>query len=244
MSKTTKIIIASAAVFLIIILLVILKVRSSSPKNEESKSSQPEISTLPEPSPNEEKATVDNSSNAVEIKNTFNDFSKETPKSEDGYAFLRLVDKNQEPVSLDDFSKAVGMNVNPEIRKLLNPMDFNVISCSEKNGQNALGIVLNVKLFRGSYKGDLYSDEQSFMRNWEKSLLADTKNVLFPGVNFSDAELKGAEFKDGKYRYTDVVLPGGSRQSINYTIVFDSIIIATSFDCLDKIATSFEALEP
>jgi hypothetical protein len=244
MPNRKKIIITAVAVVLLTAFLVILKIWSSPQKKEENPSLQPEITALPTPSPNEERTTVQSPSNATEIKKTLDEFSADVPKNKDGYVFLRLVDKNQKPISLDDFSKAVGMNVNPEIRSLLNPMDFNIISCSDKNGKNALGIVLNVKLFRGSYKGNLYTDELAFMKNWEKSLLSDTKNVIFPGVNFSDAELKNTEFKDGKYRYTDIILSDGSKQSINYTIVFDSIIIATSFDCIDKIATSFEALEP
>jgi hypothetical protein len=93
---------------------------------------------------------------------------------------------------------------------------------------------MNVKLLP-DYKGNLYKDEMSFMKNWESTMFQDTRTILFPDANFTPQELQQKTvFKNGKYRYASISLTDNTQGSINYSLVDDFVVISNSVACLDK----------
>ena len=175
--------------------------------------------------------TVSDPNSNDSLKSAFSSFISDQSS---GLKWTEFRDSQNNPVSLGKFSSAVGLNVNSKILALLDPNNYDLFSCGFENGMKTSGLVINVKLVP-NYKGNLYQDEVAFIKNWESTILKDTRNVIFPGINFSQKDLEQkVVFKDGKYRYADIVLPDGKKSSLNYAILYDPIVISNSFDCLDK----------
>jgi len=173
---------------------------------------------------------VSNPTDKAVIWKAFNDFVSKNQSE----PFTRTVfqDANNKSVSLPNFASAVGLAINGNLNNLLDQTTFNLFSCPSAAGAKNIGLVVTLK-FMPDYKGNLYQDETAFMKAWEKTLLPDTHNLLLPTISFTPEQLsQPLVFKDGKYRYADVVLPDGSESSINYQVVEDYIILSTSAECL------------
>lgn len=156
------------------------------------------------------------------------------PSSDASLNWAEFYDNEKKHISLDTFSSSMGMKINRDVLNLLDHNNYAVFSCGSTDGMKNMGLYVNVRLMP-DYKGDLYGDEIRFMKDWESTMLEDTKNILFPGIDFSEKNLQQkVSFKDGKYRYAPIILPGGAKSSLNYTILYDPIIISNSVDCLDK----------
>lgn len=142
--------------------------------------------------------------------------------------------ENGSSASLGDFSQKTGISIYPELYSLLDDGKYAVFACGTGNGIRSSGLYLNLKLMP-EYEGNLYSDEVSFAKKWEPSMLKDLKRVIFPGIGFSDEQLsQRISFSDGKYRHAAVTLPDGKKSSLNYSIVDDYLLISNSEECLDK----------
>lgn len=182
---------------------------------------------------------------ADQIKKQFGDFTQRASREKTDSGLIRISVEENEIIPLGSFAKTMNLEINPKLKNLLDYNNYGVFFCSEKDSRKSFGLVLNMKLFRGTYSEDLYKDAKSYMREWEANIFRDTHTIIFPDAEFSKKELEQKlTFKDGTYRYADIVIPGGKTASINYNIVFDSIIIATSLDCMDKMTEAFETPEP
>lgn len=189
---------------------------------------------------------VDNPKNLNDINSAFSQsisqpVLEETKKHD--FQLIEFKGKDNQVISLDDFTKATGLKINPDIKNLLKSDDYFLFYCFLPTNQKSFGIVFRLKLFE-SYR-NLYSDEARWMKEWEKTILRDTYKIIFPDINFSEVELsQEVKFKDGKYRFAEIVLPNGSRSSINYSIIGDYTVITSSKECLDKINDYLEPIEP
>jgi len=251
-NKKTILIFISALLFLAIIiyLLSIWKKAPNNPSAPNTPFSNVPYSPAPvpvstEPTPNHGKITISDPSSSLDIKNSFDNFLTATQNdktSKNDTQWLVITDKKGSPVSLGAFSTSIGFKINPGISNLLNTNNYNIIYCSDGNKKD-YGLVVNVRLFPNN--PNIYQDMQRLMKDWEKTLFQDTHSVVFPDITFSQSDLdQKIEFKKGTYRYADILLPDKKQSSINYNIVFDSIIITSTLDCLKKASLNVETLEP
>ena len=174
---------------------------------------------------------VKDAKNADEIKVAFDEYVEAQSSSDQNKEIFwnRISDNNNQPVSLDDFSEAVGIKVDDKIDTLLDKNNYSLVVCSQDNGGKSYGLILTNKLFDNYL--NLYPDEVSFMKNWEKYMLRDLHAVLFPKTNFSQADLeKNLEFNDGKYRFAAIK----DNISIYYEIVDDYVVVTSSESCVSK----------
>ncbi len=241
MSKMKKIIIFSSLFIFLAIIIVMMIVR----KNDQKEGDLIQTQTVPV-ADNFEKIYLKEKENEQEIKENFKEYVQKelvANEVEKGYSQAQIVTPSGEVVGLEMFSQAMEIKINRNIKNILNQNDFALVKCQSENGRNMQGIILNVKLFKSF--PNLYEREKEWMREWERTILGDLHQILFPGIVFGESYLnKPLQFRDGKYRYAEVELPDGTRSSINYNIVFDSIIITTSLPCLEKISVDYETLEP
>jgi len=94
------------------------------------------------------------------------------------------------------------------------------------------------------YRGFTY-DVLDTMKVWEDTILPNLNTVLFPDIDFNEDSLnQKIEFRDGKYRYAEINLPGGEKGSINYDAIEYGIIVSVSPSCLDKVHPYYESVEP
>jgi len=187
---------------------------------------------------------VENLNDKNEIRSAFDKYVAEASQanvSAEGknYTKTQIRNKSGQIVALDGFLKSTDSTIYPKIWNLLKNDDYYLVNC----GQGNFGVMLNVKLFDDYW--NLYQDELAWMKEWEKSMFKDMHSIVFSGIPFDQKNLdQRTEFKSGKYRYADITLPDGTKGSLNYNIVFDSIIMTNSQDCLKKVSDDCETLEP
>lgn len=199
-------------------------------KNDEiQKNKDQEVRIVPKGGINE--VIISNNKELNLIKNGFK-FALE--HQTDDFEWFVFKEAEKENILVNDFFGALGGKLDPQLKNLLALDNFNLFSCVSNAEVKSIGILMNFKL-NPDYQGNLYQDEVDFMKNWEPSLFYDTQKIIFPEVEFTSNQLgQQLEFKDGKYRYALVTLPGGKNSSINYTIVDDYLLIANDPLCLDK----------
>lgn len=244
MDKNKLIIITGIAVALIIISLFLVnkffvsqKTDVSVPAQEDKAPSLP-VSEI-------KKQIVSDPENLNEINSAFlqsiNQPVTEKTKEYD-FQSIELKDKNNQLVLLDDFAEATSLKINPNMKDLLRNDNYFLFSCLLPTNKKSFGIAFRVKLF-DSYP-NLFPDEVRWMKEWEKTMLKDTRTIVFPDINFNETNLnQEIKFRDGQYRYAEVVLPDGSRSSINYTIIADYVVIVSSQECLGKMHNYLEPME-
>lgn len=154
----------------------------------------------------------------------------------------QIVDTRNKILPLNQFAAAMDIKINSTLNSFLDPYDYQLVRCADIPG--SAGLMLNLGLFPN--KLHLYTDAQKMMRNWESTLLEDTYPVIFPNAGFTtkSASNQILVFKDGQYRYAQVKLPNGTIGSINYSLIFDSITITNSPQCLAEVSAKVETLEP
>jgi hypothetical protein len=187
--------------------------------------------TSPSPSADQYPMDVPVVSSDEDIQKAFTDFAS---KEQAGpLEWLKFSDSKKQPISLDEFANAVGIKIKPQLKILLDSGSYELFICNDGDMTNH-GIVMNIRLIP-DYQGNLYRDEVRFMRAWESSLFRDTSKIIFPNANFTQDQLKQPiTFKDGDYRYANVVLPDNTAGTVNYNLVDDYVIISSSKDCLKK----------
>jgi len=179
------------------------------------------------------------------INQAVSDFNAKTLNGEDvspGYQQAVLVDENKKIIPLDKFESAQNISINKKLKSFLDQDDFQIANCNSAKAKG-IALILNVKLF--SNRPDISKEVAGAMKEWEPYILKDLHNYLYPDISFSEKQLgETLFFKQGKFRYAEVALSNGEKVSINYAIIFDSIIISNSPGCLDKIYESAETGEP
>jgi hypothetical protein len=239
-----KIIIAASAVFIFVFLALTLYFWDSS-KNQENKPvepapvANPQYPTIPPAVKKNSSApaiVVDNSNSQEEILKTVSQFNSKNIRDME---FTSITDKDKTVVPLDQLLSSTGANINPSLKNLLDFNNYYLISCGSNNGKKELGLVLDVKPLP-DYQGNLYQDELNIMKEWEPTMLRDMAKIIFPDINFSEEQLRQVlSFKDGTYRFSEVNLPNNKKDSLNYTLLDDFVIISNSVTCMDKTTKTF-----
>lgn len=155
-----------------------------------------------------------------------------------------IVDKNGQTILLKKFSELAGFKINTELEQIIDEKKYSLFFCSGKNNKKDFGLILNIGRFSKDDEKinsqNLENRIQDGLRKWEKTILKDLHPIIFPQINFNESQLnQNLVFKNGKYRYADVILPDGSLSSINYGNFGSPIIITTSLDCMDQATKSF-----
>ncbi len=235
-----KIVLIAISVLSIISIVVIAIAVYFDKKNNvfvEPKNDQQQLSEMPivERPVNNEISDIEKSekgSKENEIRDSFSKFVSSPISKETVW-----LDSAGTSAKLDEFAKAINLNIEDNLYSLLETNDYSNFVCSFSSQETfkGMGILLKIKLMEG-YEGDLYMDEVSFMKNWEKTMLQDVKSVIFPEISFSPEHLQQELMFDGKYqRYAKVRMPDDQVSSISYEIVDDFIIITNSVKCLNEI---------
>jgi len=150
--------------------------------------------------------------------------------------------KNNEQVSLTDFSSAAEIKIDSRFGKFLDEYNYDRIVCKNSASGLDYGLVINNKLF-DNYPS-LQQEELVILKSWEPTMLKDLHKLLYPGTEFTEQELsQSLVFKNGKYRYTEVALPENKKGSLNYHVLVDSIFFATSLECMDQASQAIESIE-
>jgi hypothetical protein len=243
--ESKKIIIAGITVFVFAFLALTFYFWNSSKKSEDKPAAPTPIANPQYPTggppvvkknSNAPVIIVENSNSQEDISKTVSQFSSKNIRDME---FTSVTDKDRIVVSLDQFLSSMEASVNPSLKNLLDLNNYYLISCGSNNGKKELGLVLDIKLLP-DYKGNLYQDELNIMKEWEPTMLGDIKNIIFPDVNFTQEQLKQTlNFKDGTYRFSEIVLPNNKKDSLNYTLLDDFVIISNSVACMDKTAKAF-----
>jgi hypothetical protein len=235
-----KLIIIGLAIFVVLFLSLTFYFWNSN--NKPAAPIAPENPQYPASSPTVKKndtapaVTVLDASSQEDISKTVSGFDSKTVK---GMEFTRVTDTNKNAIPLDQFLSSMSASVNPDLKNLLDPNKYYLVSCGENSGKKELGIVLDIKLL-SDYKGNLYQDELNIMKKWEPTMLSDLRKIIFPDANFTGEQLKQIlNFRDGKYRFSEINLPDNKKDSLNYTIIDDFVIISNSVPCMDKTTKAF-----
>jgi hypothetical protein len=154
----------------------------------------------------------------------------------------QVIDKNGQIIPLETFTSAMNFKINPDLNALLDNKDYQLVKCPES--PNSFGVLLNIRLFPD--RPNIYRETRAIMKNWESTIFQDTYPLLFPSANFNAESVASQKlsFRNDRYRNAEVTLPNGSKSSVNYDVVFDSIIITNSPSCLAKISALVETIEP
>jgi len=185
-----------------------------------------------------------NLENVEKARKIFENISRETVSDKTKKEGSKRIDfKNQKgsPIPLSDFEKALGVEVYPKLREYLSN-GYQVFYCPGMGEKKELGVFLQYNMEK-IYVGFTY-EVLEMMTGWENTILPNLHTVLFPGIDFSEDNLnQKIEFRDGKYRYAEIYLPGGDKGSINYDAIEYGIIVAVSPSCLDKVHPYYESVE-
>jgi hypothetical protein len=192
--------------------------------------SQPDKSSLPIESDQNQKI-ISTAATDEDILEVTAEFISQKPT--EPLIWLKISNSTDQPISLDKFAHAVGMNIEPQLKNLLDVNNYELFACNDA-GEVSHGILMNIRLLP-NYQGNLYQDEVAFMQDWENSLFQDTAKIIFPNYSFNQNQLQqSVSFRDGVYRFADIILPDNASGSINYNLIDDYVIISSSKDCLAK----------
>jgi hypothetical protein len=172
--------------------------------------------------------------NEENIKASFQNSTKEN-KPENYSSPVNIIEITDnithEAPELDVLSSSLKFHIPPSINQYLYQKSYLLFYCPDDSGKKDYGIGLNVR-FPGSNPDTAI---RAFMKDWENTMLIDLHNLLFPNITFSQDYLeKPLSFRDGSTRFAEVILPDGSKSSINYKISYQSIFISSALDCLIK----------
>lgn len=178
----------------------------------------------------------------TKIQNTSNSPSSQQA-IQSGIESVDFKDARGNVIPLSDFEKATDISIVSQLRAYLDNQDYRMFYCPSVGNTKDYAVYFGYNVSKAYV--NLYPDTLQWMKSWEGTMLKDLHSVLFPNVNFSDAELnQSLQFKDGKYRYTEIRLPGGKMGSINYRISLNGVIITASSACLDKMIQIYEPYQP
>ncbi|MFA5872310.1 MAG: hypothetical protein WC858_06375 [Parcubacteria group bacterium] len=252
--KRSYLIISITIIIAIVITAVLLLTKYFGSRNKTAGDQAPanksqEMISLPVTSYQGQDLQVEDRNNQVQIRNSFEAYIKQNSDNsplykENGISqAFPIDDKNGEMIQLDSFLESVGAKVNPKIKSLVGSSYYGFFYCPKGTDNKDFGMTLDLASDSQNL-GSVNSQAINAMLQWEPFMLKDLHNILFPGINFNDTQIsQPLVFKDGKFRYAEVNLPGGEKSSINYAVdiyppdhpsAVNKVFIATSQECLEK----------
>ena len=239
-----KIFIVAGIVAIVAVSVIALYLLSQKKETISQEPAQNQESAIPAALPSGTESS--GSQESVELtQKIFENITQETISDETKQEGSKKIDfQNQKgsPIPLSDFEKALGAEIYPELQKYLNN-GYQVFYCPGTDGKKEFGIYLQYNMEK-IYRGFTY-DVLDMMKNWEQTMFPDLHTVLYPNSDFSGSEIdQKLQFKDGKYRYAEMNLPGGEKGSVEYEAIESGVIVAASPSCLDKVYQYYEPAEP
>jgi len=235
-NRTIKISILTILGLISVISVILIFQRLDQSKSKQERIENSDFPSLSFFSQSNEKTEAKEARNKEEIKKAFQDFLEETEQNKKNFLEIKLVDTSGNNFTLDDSIESLGFSIKPEVKKIVRQNDYSFFSCYFPEKGKDYGIILNIGRFRPEEKFDyrtLPDKLDSEIENW-KTVLRDLHDVLFPEINFSEEQLnQKIDFKQGRYLYSEIILPDGSKKSINYVNIGDPIIITTSLECIE-----------
>lgn len=246
MAKKTLFILIGIGVLMLAVIVFLFIGKMGKSNNNIQPANQPPA-TLPATSPTTlPTETGNNQQNIQDIQSKIKDSLISPPSQQavkEGVDSVDFKDASGNKIPLTDFEKATGTSVNGQLGSYLDNKDYEMYYCPSSGDEKNYAMYFGYNVSKAY--GNLYPDTLAWMKDWEKTILPDLHAVLFPGVNFSDSDLNQSfEFKDGKYRYAEIRLPGGKTGSINYHVSDNGVIISASPACLDKLVQIYEPVQP
>jgi hypothetical protein len=239
-----KIFITIGLVAIVIISGVVLYFLSQKRQPISQDSVQNQEGTLPAALPSETRFSG-NQENVAEARKIFENAVQEAisdQTKEEGSIKIDFKNPDGSQLSLSDFKKALDIEIPSKLQEYLSN-GYQLFYCPGPDGKKEYGAYLDYNQAK-IYRGFTY-DVSAMMKSWEATILSDLHTVLYPDSTFSDAELRQKlQFKDGKYKYAEVNLPGGKKGSIQYDAIEFGVIVAASPSCLDKVYQYYEPSDP
>ena len=242
MTKRTLFISIGIGILALAVLIFLFVGKLGKSNNEVQNTNQPSTSN-PATLPTEAGNSQQNIQNVQKIIENTKQEPISTQTAQDGSKLINFKDQSGNPIPLSDFEKTTGATINQLLRSYLDSKDYRIFYCPAENNGKVFGVYFGYNVSKAY--GNLYPDTKKWMKNWEKTMLRDLHTMLFPDMIFSDSDLnQNLEFKDGKFRYAEVRLPGDKISSVNYHVSDNGVIISTSPSCLDKLVQIYEPIEP
>lgn len=149
--------------------------------------------------------------------------------------FYAFKDSQNKTVTLDSFSKALGIRVPSQIAERLDQAGYEVASC----GQGKVVLIGNVD--QANDDPYLYPKLQGQLKEWESTMLVELAGFLYPELERNvllQANPK-LEFKDNSSgRFAKITLPNSVQSTLAYELTdWSSLILGNSSDCVKNVAT-------
>jgi len=234
-----KIFIAAGLVVIVAVSVIVLFLLSQKKETISQEPAQNQESAIPAALP------FGSQENIKEVRKVFENAVQETTSDKTKAEGSKKIDfENQKgsTIPLSDFESALDVEIYPKLQEYLNN-GYQVFYCPGTDGKKEFGIYLQYNMEK-LYRGFTY-DVLDMMKNWESTIFPNLHTVLYPNSNFSGSELnQKLQFKNGKYRYAEVNLPGGEKGSIEYEAIESGVIVAASPSCLEKVYQYYEPIMP
>jgi hypothetical protein len=232
--KKISLVISSLLVLTALLILVIRK-KNTPPDVSQNNTASPETSQHNSFPSSQKKEPASMPQDEIKTQFTlFGNLSKESNK----IISKSIMTPEEETIPIKNAVTALGGNIPANMEGILDPTGYLFFSCNQNPSRKDFGMMLSVN---GSSKNieDEEKDLSERMRAWESNMLKDLQPVIFPFDIFSEEDLaQPLNFKDGEFRYANVILPSGS-SSINYSVAIRTIFIATSPECLKEGVSNF-----
>jgi len=242
--SSKKIFIAVGIIVIVVISVIVLYFLFQKKKAVLQEQTQNQEITIPASLPSGIGSSM-SQENVAEARKIFENITRETVSDETKKEGSKKIDfKNQagSPIPLSDFEKGLGVEISPKLKGYLDD-GYQIFYCPGSDGKKEFGLYLEYsqdKIYRGFTYNVL-----DMTKGWEGTIFPNLHAVLFPDVDFSEDSLnQKIQFRDGKYRYAEVGLPGGEKSSIQYKAIECGIIVSTSPSCLDNAYQYYEPSEP
>lgn len=141
-------------------------------------------------------------------------------------------------VFVDEFTNAVGAEVNTEIRALLDQTELELYRCqADRTGRSPIALILELRLLP-EYSGNLFTDQLRYMNGWEATMAADLQPIIFPEQYGYSPVSQSALFTDNTtYTYTTlrqsrISFTNGQLADFYYMLIGDEVLFSSNLDCL------------
>lgn len=239
MTKKTLFILVGIGILLLAVLIFLFVGKPWNNNAQNNQLSTPNPVALPTETENSQQ-------NVQEVNTKIESVSSSSASQQaikEGVESIEFKDAHGNKIPLADFEKATKISIVGQLKNYLDSKDYDMFYCPAAGNEKNYAIYFGYNVSK-AYT-NLYPDTIAWMKDWEKTMLSDLHPLLFLGVNFSDSDLnQNLQFKDGKYRYAEIRLPGGKMSSINYRVSDNGVIITASPSCMDKLVNIYEPLEP
>ncbi|MES2749000.1 MAG: hypothetical protein V4606_01230 [Patescibacteria group bacterium] len=212
-------------VLLILIVVTIMQKRSTTPVTQlDSENDYVAFETV-----------IDDNSNEFnqDLKNNFTEFLSATKTENTWSAFAG----NEGNISIETFATVLNGKINSNISSLIDVNDWKLYKCATASQNSNVVMSLRFKL-QFNYQGDLYADQMKYLKEWEKSLVADVAPIIFPKESSKGTIIQQADFTtmtDIDYitvRRANVLFSDGSQGFMHYIFVGDELLFSGDVNCL------------